>query len=498
MKKLLSALLASLMLLPAVACTKPNEDPPSGETTQTEQGTTDGTLPETESETEYVPNIAKKDYGGADFRMVSFNAPGAWFYAEEYLAGDSKGTILNNVLYEMNTTVEDHLGVEFDYKTIPGVTGNEVFVQTRKTIEAGDDVYQMVILPPYYCYNSFISQGYALNLYDFDELALDQAHWNKPVMDELSIKGKAYIGMGDICLYDINMFYCNKDMLADAHRSVPYDKVRDGTWTYDEFATLTTGLYEDANGNGKRDNQDIYGVATMWDANASAFMHAADIQILKTNDAGTFDIVMYDDRLVDLYDKMLKWSKDESTYLWRFTERNDSSRLIDFNDNTLYLIYDKIGTQYLKADFEVGILPMPKYDVLQEEYAHVNWGYNIIIPRSILFDDTNGTKHDMIGEVLELMGYYSRTMVFDTYFNEVLQLRVSEAPDDREMVNLIFDTVVFDAGIAYCDGNDALWNLVYLPTFTILDGQANIASYYERNEKNAVKGLDKLFASIQD
>ena len=99
--------------------------------------------------------------------------------------------------------------------------------------------------------------------------------------------------------------------------------------------------------------------------------------------------------------------------------------------------------------------------------------------------------------MLELMGYYSKTLVQQKYYDDVLQLRVSEAPDDRDMVELIYSTVVYDPGIAFCDGNGQLWNLVYLPCFAILEKNESIAAYYKRNSRSAQRGLDLIFTKAQ-
>ncbi len=494
MKNRLTAILAALMLL-STALTAASCATPSGstETAASTSAVSDhaeqGTNVESDDQKDAPPPIEKQDYKGATFRMVTLdNEVGTWYYAEEFISSGESVHILNNTIYEMNSMVESYLGVQFAYENVtPVVTGGEVFTTVQPTLLSGDDTYQLCILHPYYSYNSFISGNYALDFYDFEYIDLDRPYWNGDVMDRLSINGHAYIGLGDLCRYQLNILYCNKGLIRDANRSLPYDLVRNNAWTMDEFISLTTGLYND-DGNGKKDNLDTYGYAALWDANASAFMQASDIYVLTRNQEDTYELSMYDERLINLYEKMLGWSKDNSVYIWSFGNRNDSSKTIDFHEGRTYFTMNSLGTHYLDADFEVGILPLPKYDVIQEEYAHVNWGNNIILPTTIQ-DKT------MVGQVLEMMAYYTRTHVQQVYYNDVLQLRASDAPDDREMVELIYNTVVFDPGIAYCDGYQPLWNLVYLPTFTILEGQKNISAYYQKNQRQIEKQkvLEKIF-----
>ena len=485
MKRWLSFFMAFLMLFSFVSCATVQE--PEDTQAQTAEGnvsTSDET--EEEEETDFFPNIERNDYKKEVFRMIGFDAPGYWYYSEEYSTQQGSSHILNNTIYEMNTLVEEYLNVEIEYEQISHVsTGGEVFDTVQTTIMSGDDIYQMCILHPYYSYTNFISRNYVMDFYELPDVNVEQPYWNKDVMEKLSINDHAYIGLGDICKYTIGIIYCNKDMLNHAGLAVPYDKVRNGDWTLDEFFSMTTGLYSD-NGDGNRDNKDIYGFASLWDANASSFMQACDIYIATRNEEGIFELSMYGDRLVNMYDKLYNWTQNESTYIWNFGNKYNDSVNIDFLNSQAYFTHADLGTQYLSAEFDVGMLPMPKYDKQQEEYAHVNWGNNIVLPSTI-------KNTEMVGQVLELMGYYSKTMVQQKYYDEVLKLRVSDAPDDRDMVELIYNTIVYDPGIAFCDGNTALWNLVYLPCFAVHNNSQSIASYYKGNSRSAERWLTNLF-----
>ncbi len=492
MKKWLAVLLAALMLLSAASCASPNDpDETTSDTAPSTGSNSDSSTAESEGDVVAPPAVEKTDFGGKPFRMVTIqNEAGSWYYAEEYINGGENVHVLNNTIYEMNTMVEDYLGVTLEYENVPVTNGHDVFNRVQPTMLAGDDDFQLCILHPYYDYNNFISEGYALDFYSFEDIDLSREWWNADVMDRLSINGHAFIGLGDLCRYQLNMIYCNKALIEDAGKTVPYDKVRNNTWTLDELMTLTADGYRDNNGNGERDYEDSYGFASLWDAGATSFMQAADIYVLTRNEENTYELSMYGDRLLNLYDKLLRWSEDDSFKLWTYGEyvANGSKNLIDFHNNTLSATLDILGTQYLDAEFEVGILPLPKYDVEQAEYGHPNWGNNLIIPHTV-------RNKEMVGKVLEMMAYYSRTHVHEVYYNDVLQLRVSEAPDDREMVELIYNTVVFDPGIAYCDGYTPLWDLVYLPAFNIRDGAESITSYYEKRAAQLEKRgmLDKIF-----
>ena len=474
-KRILAALLAAMTLFSVAACGTGD----NGEDTAPEsqvQGT------EAETEDELFPDIEKQDYKGATFQMIGWTAPGNWYYAESYNNSEKGNTVLNNTIYEMNTLVEEHLNVEMAYETVKVVNGHEIFNTVNPTLMSGDDTYQLCTLHAYYDYTNFITKNGALDLRELTAMDLDKPYWNREVMEMLSINDKMYIGLGDLCQYSLYMIYCNKDMLGDASVKVPYDQVRNGEWTLDLFTSMTMGRYVD-NGDGVRNEKDIYGFAGCWDGEGNAFMQACDIYVAKKNENDIFELTLYGERLVDMYDKLYAWSKDESVLPWNF---HSPAFTVPFKNSQSYFTCGPLGTQFLDAEFEVGILPLPKYDVAQESYNHVNWGNNIIVPSTV-------QNKEMVGQVLELMGYYSNTLVLEKYYDEVLQLRVSEAPDDRDMVELIYDTVVYDPGIAFCDGNGQLYNLVYTTCFGIREDNANITSYYQKNYRHAEKYLKNLF-----
>lgn len=474
-KRILAVLLAALMLLSLAAC---------GENTETPDVTTDGgSDAATEAVTEFFPAVEKQDYKGETFQMIGIRDAGTWVYGEDPTAANVN--VLNDTLYEMNTVVEDHLGINMQYEYVQHVTGQSViFNQVKPSIMAGDDAYQLCILPSYRNVASFVTQDCVMDLYDLnDYIDLDQPYWNKEVIESLMIGDHAYIATGDICYYTVHPIYCNKDLLKEVGREVPYDQVRNGTWTLDEYLALTADLYAD-NGDGTVNNQDTFGFAALCDTNINSFMQASDIYVVTRHDDGSFEFSMYGEKLLSLYEKLFNWSKNQSTYIWGWGDRENENVIVDFLDGRTYFTQDELGTKYLSATFDVGILPLPKYDTAQKEYAHVNWGDNIAVPNSV-----KNTK--MVGETLELLSYYSRTVVRPKFYDDVLELRVSNAPDDREMVETIFNTIVFDPGIAYCDGSAQLFALVYLPKECLLAGQENIASYYQKNERAASRFLER-------
>ena len=96
-RRIFTAILASLMLLSATACSTGGDDTES---------TAAQTQAATEEDTAFFPDVEKQDYEGATFRIIAASGEGGWYYAEEYKNQSGNVSVLNNTIYEMNTLVE--------------------------------------------------------------------------------------------------------------------------------------------------------------------------------------------------------------------------------------------------------------------------------------------------------------------------------------------------------------------------------------------------------
>lgn len=476
-QRILSAILASLTLLSCISCSTETDDTPEEQSGQTTSA---------EADTQFFPPIEKTDYNEATFCMKGATGNGSWYMADEYKTNTSGGNsihVLNNTLYEMNQLVEEHLNVVL-------VPGEEIGTAVDTSIMAGDDTYQAVLCHAYWDVASYVTRNFMLDMTELEDIDFSQPYWNGPVIEELSIDNKRFVAVGDICWSVLHMIYTNKDLMADHNMAMPYDKVRNGEWTFSELSAMTADVHVD-DGDGLRNNKDVYGFLGQWADWGAVLPQAAGIFIAEKNSEGGFDLSLYNDRTVDFYDQIYEWSCGQGVWLMNFGDPDE--KMINFKDGSCCLYGDILGSSFLDVEFKLGILPMPKYDVAQENYSHVNWGHELLVPTTV-------KNRAMVGQVLELMSFYSGTMVREKYYDEVLQLRVSEAPDDRDMVEIIYNTVVYDPGMVYAHAGGtttgSLYPLVYLFYRNIEKGQSSFVSDYKAYAKGAQKQIDNVVKRV--
>jgi len=131
------------------------------------------------------------------------------------------------------------------------------------------------------------------------------------------------------------------------------------------------------------------------------------------------------------------------------------------------------------------VLPLPMYDERQANYRSLSWNGVLLVPTTI-------QNEQMVGDVVELLAYYTAP-VKTAYYEDLLGSKLAEAPDDAEMLDIIWDSQAGDVGLIVSN-LDGLGNLVCMVPNMCINGNTNeYASYLRSNKNVANKNLEKLF-----
>ncbi len=475
------ALLACLMLLGSAVSLAGCAGETDTETKSSDAQTDSETVLETS--TEYVPDIAKKNYGKTfNVACVGFNQDLLFLDEEDKRDGNS----LDEAVYERAELVKEHLGVECQFADAG--TWTEYSSTIARTVSTGDDAYQLVLTHVYQGITDLITNN---SLMDFSELPafnIDAPYWNSNLMNELKIEDKYLLGYGDFLLSSTHCVVFNKDTLENYRLESPYDLVNNKTWTVDKlFEMASTVSRED--GDGKWTVDDYYGISGWGWVPLITLVTSCGMKIVDKDESGYYYIAYEDqtDKLLSLIEKVSTMYKADYSYMWPAT---GGTSLNFANGHSLFQLYATTGLINLAAenDIRFGVLPYPKYDEAQEEYRSLNWNGLMGVPATV------GTKGDpdMVGEVLELLGYYTSS-VKTAYYELQLGAKVSEAQEDADMLDIIWDSLVSDIGLVCCNCSGSMDSLVYMLPKMCENGSKNFSSYLRANKKSAQKALDKVF-----
>ena len=499
MLKIRNASLKSRYLLPAlllcaalVAC---KEAPASGTDTKTTDPT-DSAAVETAAETTppYPFFEEELDYGGYNFRIfrTSFDDDGN---EVDVLKEDIEGgDIVHEAVYERNMRVEELLNIEISEVTLPAESDDWQKTESTiaKNVMAGDDAYDAVCTPLIQLFKASSNS----NLLDFNEIkTLDytNAWWDKQLIEAFDFgNGKVYMLSGGINFRDdlgLVCMYFNRDLFAQNDFEDPYDAVRSGEWDFDMFYGYVKDFESDLNGNSEWDESDRYGYVT----NLSVAAHIGcgmDMLAIHKDDAGVpaFGLTEgYYDRFSKIIDILCN---DPAVVVMERKFGYEIGNSLFQMGNVLFVenLVESCLAYRGEVDFNLGVLPMPKYNESQENYmCSVSDAYSSAYGVPITNSD-----HDRTGYILDAMGYYGQELVYPAIIEKNVLVKGVHDQDSADMFNIIFNSKAYD--LAYITG----WGSWYQNLWDFVDsGKNNLASKEAAFTKRIVKDIEKSLAAFE-
>ena len=490
--RFLAFLLALVTIVASFAgCSDPIEEITTEKKSQSIEETTLGTEEITEliTEEEYKPDIEQKDYN-AEFYLNIMDDVNP---ADCYWVKESSNNALSDAVYARQEKVRDYLGVEI----VSMITENEgKYIEPFKNaVKNKDGSVDLLISHVYYGIDGFITGNYLTDFNDVPEINLDAPYWKYDFMDQLAAGGHFYLGFSDYNIVYTHVITYNKDMLKlyeDQLDEDIYATVENYRWTLDKMISIANLSYIDATSDGKT-KDDTFGFYSDMNIGYAGLLQAFDIQTVEQDEKGSYKMAIYNEKNKEkmsiIVDKLYNLVRSDCAYM---TSVRDEGRPRIYNgralmqiDGTLFL------SDLLQYDFDFGILPYPMYDENQKDvgYRHLQWGGYLCIP-SYLGDAT------MVAETIEMLSYYSDDVNI-AFYEKMLGKQVADVPQDRKMLDIVWDGVCSDVGQTYYsvikDNNSLLYALTRL---TELDTTQNLASYVATTENSVNRKLKKFFANV--
>lgn len=471
--------------------------------TESEEPKTDSEQLESETFDENEnPRLAVKDsipadlsYENAADNLVTFfvrDDKEIWKY--EMDVNEITNDTLWDAIYERNAKVEERLGVGITTIAQPGAYGiHETWLQTlRNAVSAKSGDFDGA--------NIYMSQGSPLalegmyyNLLDFPNIDLKKPWWNQSIIDELTIFDTLFYLAGDLALSEISLGYAlfyNKDMfheLYNAQNINLYQMVRDGEWTIDKLYEFCADAWSDENSSGLIDDGDIMGYTVGYPYPPyDVLIEAMDIHIT-TKVNGLPTLSLYNERTVQVFEKLKNFHLNNPGVLYTNNKHNIST----FANNMILFHFGSLetGNTLRDVEFEYGVLPIPKYDTNQENYRT---GCNNTASLIVVLSSLPTEKAEMVGATLELMAAGSYKTVTPAYYDIVLKSKLSSAPEDAEMYDLILNSFSYSFGFVHSTVSIAQVGILFRNLTT------DLAQRYESNVESYEYALEALIDKFDE
>ncbi|MBQ4042594.1 MAG: hypothetical protein IJD06_01245 [Clostridia bacterium] len=484
-KRILSALLAALMLCGALAsCSGGNTEETTADTTAS---VADTTVPETTADPTALP---EKNLDGWTFTaFVRGAAENNYWNCVDIYMEDYTGDVLVDAVVDRNNFIEE----TYNCTIAQQESTNQSLNEARNLITSGDNTFAAM------CLRSDYTAALAadLSLIDMQTLPyiqLGEAWWDQNAIEELSIGGKVFFTTGDLsisCNDAVQIPVFNKTVFSK-HEGLedPYQLVRDNKWTVDKMTQMGLDVNADTNGDGVMTDADSWGyLAYPWGGLFLFFGAGESIVSKDENDLPVLSI--YNDRAVQVLDQIFKVHGGGNPDYINGLSKVQTAMMSE--DRVLFTITSMatVRKQFREnVESDIGILPVPKYDEAQDRY------YNLVV-----FQDTSNmysvpkTCPDLekTGFVLEALAQGSTDTLREAYYDKTISYKALRDRDSLEMLEIILATRTYDLASAYGWGG---WNNFFTSTIPNSRGNNNFASYYRKLEPLTNKALAETIAKF--
>ncbi|MBQ9080955.1 MAG: hypothetical protein IJY27_07795 [Clostridia bacterium] len=504
MKKTLSLLLTLLMFLSVLCgCAQPADDgntDTSADTTPAKQSETADTSSPAETTDKYDigDTLPELNYGGDSVMILS---RGRDWCDDEVSVTDMNGEPINDAIYNRNLEVEARLGVKIENIMTSGSDNYEISDMIRTQVNSATDEYDM-LANSVYSTIMYTGEGLFQNLYECEYLDLDQIWWAQGFNEAASIGDAQYFVTGAIALSTYRFIFAtffNRNMFDSAGIDYPYDAVNSGKWTLDYQYEISSGFYEDLNGDSTHDDVDKYGFVTNADMiGVDAYWSSCKLPILSKTEDNYLEYSMDIDRLSTAVEKInhLIWENDGAFSVKHASADSEQETIAEmFAEDraamvTLRLI-EAEGAHLRNMTSDYGIVPVPKLDESQTQ--HYSYAHDTFTAFAVPVTVTDDRLQQM-GAVLEAMASESYRTVLPAYYEITLKDKYCNDPESCDMLDTIIEGFYVDAGVLYTKQINSVHQK--LRGF-IGSNVNNVASIMKSLDKMVPKQLDTLLDGIK-
>ncbi|MCQ2432414.1 MAG: extracellular solute-binding protein [Clostridia bacterium] len=440
-----SRLLASLLLLALAASMAA-----CGKEAQPSSQTTADTVSETLAPTgpcQYPDTIpADVHYDNSEFRIGYANA---WEINEcAYTLDEAEGEIVNEAIYQRNLQTEEKLGIR--------ITGEQLcksWLDTastlQKQVQAGDCPYDAVMASEVQLFRASLN-NLLIDMRDIVSIDFTHTWWDTEALNMYSLNaGNRYLFSGAINYLDDYSQDCllfNKKLCREYDLEEPYQLVRDGKWTFDKMMEYITRFGIDLNGDGKMNENDLYGYIGNTGA-LNSVLYAAGENVIRVDKKGEVSLNTSDRMqtvLAACVDRLLDSNNSAVCIIERKLGYDRAGKIFP-EGHALFLgntFVGEVSDMRLLMEDDFGIIPYPKYDEAQQNYySALNIVYGTVVSVPLTNADPQKT-----GWILDLMGYYSVDTVLPTVIEKHIKTKSMRDEESVEMLNLIIGNKFFDIG----------------------------------------------------
>ena len=370
----------------------------------------------------------------------------------QYLVNhEETGDPINAVSVARTVYLEDKYAIDMS------VVENENLVTVLNNSHlAGGKEFDLIEPHPTDGITNLMVSGCFANLLEMPYQFTSREWWNQSQVENYTTNGKLYLGVSDLTITGqslLGLIYNRDRYVSLGFTEDLHDLTMSGGFTMEYLKELLTRCQSSSDGT----DEDAAEYGLLFQVESSRrWMYALGQRILTKNSDGVFELSLKKDPLVSLCSAMYGVLYESGDVMVANTGGNKVFAQSDYwttfeSGRALFAAFN-IGSNYSllrELEFDVGYLPLPKLNASQQDYLVVEASALMGLPALA----KNG---EMSSVILEAMSIWSYQKMRPAFFDTILMGRLSENPDDYEMLEFLHESKFYDFGFTLDSENVAL------------------------------------------
>ena len=397
-----------------------------------------------EEETELTDGLPDTNMGGFELNILHHSQEWLAWANNVLEAEEQTGEILNDAIYNRTDVLQERFNAKILTETRSQV-GADVISQLAMS---GDTSYDLCMM-----YDLWITGAiqYLADMQALPYISLDEAWWNPYASSIFVIGGQQYAASGNFSLSVLSRaggYAFNQNIVNELNLTSPYEYVKNNEWTVDNMYKMADAANMDINGDGQTTNDDQFGIESSVKEHFLRMLFGSEIALITQDETGfpVFNLPI-DEVAVTKMQHILDLSGNGGWYNTTSTNVDSSDAMVGGtfkNGRCLFVTSNPHSLSSIRDyEFNVGFVPVPKYDENQERYYAPSFGAELsILPKS--YDMANAEN---IGMLLEAMAFYTQQNIVPQYTETLVKSKYARDAESAEMLSICFDSIYFDFGI---------------------------------------------------
>lgn len=435
----------------------------------------------------YVPKHEVKDLNGRTFTIIVRGEIAGTYQSEDFTTNSTLyGDLLNDAVQKRNDAVENIYNVVLDVVKSDTIN-NDILLDCKSNLGSYD-----AIMPTLKSLSSLASQEYLYDLKSLESFDPNAPWYDKNCSDAFSISDQLYFTTGDITILNkVNSpsILFNKEMAKKYFPETDfYQLARDKQWTFDKLVECAKTVADISAADGGYSDDNQYGMVSSYSDPFN--FYGASGELICGKDSDNLPVLQLGktERSINLSKRLLEEFANANWLLYAEECEKpiwETSFAVFYEGRALFRPSGFSATTKLRklSEIEFGVLPMPLMDDTQEKYnSYCTTGETAGIAIPVCAPDPEFSAY-----MIESYSAWAKNTITVAYYEVNLRYKDLRDDESEEMLDIIFDNIVYDIGECYNFGE-------YVTMFYNLtkERKSDVASGIATNKEKAENQIKQL------